>query len=356
MNNPKATIFLTGGTGFLGSYMLKTLIENNHRVVCLVRPRNSSSPEKRIRDALDFWRRGLFSSKNKNIIIFKGDIIENNLGLSKHNLNFLLHDVDEFFHVAATTELSLPYNVVKKINVDGTKKIMELGRYCKKLNKINHISTVYVCGKYAGVFSENMLNLGQGFKTVYEKTKFEAEQLIDKYRRSGLRINIYRPSIIIGESFTGKSGQFKNIYFLLSLYKKNILSYFSLSGYRINLVPVDFVSRAIYILSQDKNTNSNFHIVSKNDLLFEDFITMSRKSIKFDNPSVLDPKAIASSRIPSSQKFILKKLLVYFGFKANIDSKVTAQSLKKHNIELPMIDINILGNSIKFWLRSEAGR
>jgi len=78
------------------------------------------------------------------------------------------------------------------------------------LTKIHHISTAYVYGNYTGVFTENDLDVGQ---KLIRPTRLQniAELMVNEFRGRGLWINVYRPSIVIGESSTGKTFQLKHI-------------------------------------------------------------------------------------------------------------------------------------------------
>ena len=70
-----------------------------------------------------------------------------------------------------------------------------------------HVSTIGVAGDTEGIFYYVDLDVGQGFNNPYEKSKFEAERLVERYRKKGLNILIVRPSMVIGHSRTGVTNQ-----------------------------------------------------------------------------------------------------------------------------------------------------
>src|SRR5919108_701738 len=68
-----------------------------------------------------------------------------------------------------------------------------------------------VAGDLDGTFSEDDLELGQGFRNSYERSKFEAEQLVREHA-DRLPVQIFRPSIIVGESNSGWTATFNVLY------------------------------------------------------------------------------------------------------------------------------------------------
>jgi len=178
MSNKKPTIFLTGATGLIGSYLLKILLENNHKIYVLARSKKNKSAKERVTDSVQFWEDKISTN---NLTVLEGDITQENLGLDKASQNILSNEVEEIFHCAASITFNLPLEEARKINVGGVKNVLDLAfawNHTGKLQKVNHTSTAYVCGDYEGVFREDDLELGQGFISTYEQAKFEAERLI----------------------------------------------------------------------------------------------------------------------------------------------------------------------------------
>ena len=58
----------------------------------------------------------------------------------------------------------------------------------------------YICGTNPGIMSEDVMPERNGFKNIYEETKYDAEKMV---RESGLPFTIFRPSVLIGDSKTG---------------------------------------------------------------------------------------------------------------------------------------------------------
>jgi thioester reductase-like protein len=201
----KPTVFLTGATGLVGSYLLKVLLENGHKVYALGRNKNDQKGKNRVVTALKFWNKKAYSTYGKNLIVVGGDITQRNLGIKKAKLKKIQKEVGEIFHCAASIAFNWPIDKIRRINVDGTREVLEFALKCKNPVRVNHLSTAYVCGNHKGVFTEKDLDVGQKFNTTYEQSKFEAEKLVHTYQKKGLSINIFRPALVIGESTTGKT-------------------------------------------------------------------------------------------------------------------------------------------------------
>jgi L-aminoadipate-semialdehyde dehydrogenase len=86
----KENIFLTGATGFLGSYLLKILLVNGHKVYALARSKKNTSGENRVLNLLKFWDLDIKDEVvRKNLEIVNGDIASPNLGVSEEILKRL---------------------------------------------------------------------------------------------------------------------------------------------------------------------------------------------------------------------------------------------------------------------------
>ncbi len=164
------TIFLTGATGLLGSYLLKIFLANGHKVYAFARSKEGKTAQERTRKAVTFWDP---QAKFNNCIVFEGDITKPYLGLDAKSQELLRTEAEEIFHCAAVTNLKWPLEEIREVNVEGTRNILQLAANLAKngrLKKTNHISTAFVYGDYKAEFRETDLDVGQSFKTTYEHT------------------------------------------------------------------------------------------------------------------------------------------------------------------------------------------
>ncbi len=343
--NKKSVIFLTGATGLLGSYLLKIFLENDHKVFILGRSKNGISAKKRVIDTLRFWDKGLVT-KIHNLTVVEGDIRKRGLGIERIKAHRLADHVDEIFHAAAITQLSPPLKEIHAVNVQGTKNVLDRALKWHKsgrLKKVNHISTAYVYGNYTKSFTEKDMDKGQHFNTNYERTKFEAEKLVLQYRKKGLWIDIFRPSMILGESTTGKTFQFLHIYQFLKLCKLELFDSLPLADCYASLVPVDITARAIYILDQNcLKKNLTYHPFPSKLNSVAEVIRISAKIMGFKPPQAVNRSEFTSGNMTSVQKMLLTKNLSSMNFITGLNSALTNSILKKCGFKIPLMDTKSL--------------
>ncbi len=131
---------------------------------------------------------------------------------------------------------------------------------------LHHVSSIAVAGRHRGVFTETMFEEGQELDHVYHRTKFEAEKVVRTEARVPLRV--YRPAMVIGSSETGEADRVDGPYYAFKLIQKlrdHLPAWTPLVGYEgrpLNLVPVDFVVRALdCIAAQPGYDGHTFHLV-----------------------------------------------------------------------------------------------
>lgn len=245
-------VFLTGATGYIGTSLLQKWLESSEaRLILLVRGKHGESPEKRIMDSLKALYpagdAGRFSSR---IEVVSGDVSFDGLGLDEALYRALAAKVTHIIHCAAAARFDLELEDARRTNVGGTRNILEFGRACGALERIDYIGTAYVAGRRAGVIREDELNKGQEHNNTYERSKMEAEELVRGTMRE-LPIAILRPSIVICDSRTGRASSFNGFYRALRMYWLGALKVLpGNSSSAMDLVPVDYVTEAVYSISK----------------------------------------------------------------------------------------------------------
>ncbi len=334
MTEYKRTIFLTGATGLVGSYLLKILLKNGHKVFVLARSKGDKKAGERVKEALNFWDKNVYPECGKNLIVLEGDITEKNLGLTENNLTKFKDEVEEIFHCAASIAFNIPLDKMRDINVEGTRRILDLALKVKNLKKINHISTAYVCGNCKSTFKEGDLHVGQGFNSNYEQSKFEGEGLIADYRRNtNLWIDIFRPCIVIGESKTGRlpiSGQ--AFYQIMRVWISEVFDYFPGGSYSFNLVPVDELSVSIYTIAFNANIrNNNYHVFRSRAIPLPDLLDFSSRFLGFKKPELIRIDEFLEKHSSPVLKSILKNSFYSFNGEVKLESETTEEVLKRYN-------------------------
>jgi thioester reductase-like protein len=243
-------VLLTGATGFVGMELLARYLERTDRLVyALVRGANQREVTDRVKQTL-LCLFGADHPYARRVVAVCGDITRPGLGLGGRR-DQLAERVSEVVHGAASVSFELGLEDLRKINVEGTRHVLEFAERADArggLRRFSYISTAYVAGEHAGCFSEDELDVGQRFRNAYEQSKFEAEHLVAGAR---VPVTVLRPSIIVGERDSGWTQSFNVLYWPLRAFSRG--SYVALPARRdapVDVVPVDYVADAILALSQ----------------------------------------------------------------------------------------------------------
>jgi thioester reductase-like protein len=192
------TILMTGFPGFLGGALLPRLLaRTDDTAVCVVQPKYAALAEERVA-RLETEQ----PSMAGRIRLVPGDITLPQLGLE--DPAGLAADVTELWHLAAVYDLAVARDLAMRVNVEGTRYVLDVAARCPRLERFHYFSTCYVSGRYAGPFGEDDLEVGARFNNSYEETKHLAESTVRARMAEGLPATIYRPSIVLGEAGRGR--------------------------------------------------------------------------------------------------------------------------------------------------------
>jgi thioester reductase-like protein len=257
------SIFLTGGTGFLGVYLLYELLQQTTaKIYCLVRCENDLAGLDRLQKSLQFYELWQEVFRDR-IVIAIGDLSQPRFGLSPEYFEGLAAQIDIIYHSGAGVNIRSSYEELKATNVLATQEILRLAGIAKT-KPVNYISSLGVF--FTPAYSEKNRILETDIadfsvlKNGYQKTKAVAEKLIQIARQRGLSACTYRPGRIMADSKTGISSNLG--FFLVVLIKACILlGKYPSKSTAFEIAPVDYVSGAIVNLSLQKSSlGKTFHL------------------------------------------------------------------------------------------------
>lgn len=259
-------IFLTGATGFLGSFLLRELLDcSNATIYCLVRAPSKEEGMHRIKAALQKHR---ISERDveKRVKIVQGDLSSSLIGLMPEEFYKLAETMDSIYHCASTVNFVYPYHRLKPTNVHGTREIIRLASN-GKVKTLHYISTLAVYGS-VGYFNhpeipEDELEHIDKLYMGYAESKAVAEKLVRAAGDNGLPVYVYRLDDVIGHSDTGV---WNTDDFIFRYVKGCIqMGLAPLLNIRINAVPVDYMAKIITHLSMKKSlVGTAFNIFNPN--------------------------------------------------------------------------------------------
>lgn len=338
-------IFLTGATGFLGSQLLGRLLVTypDLSIALLVRSAYRKSSQERVDRILsELFPAEVSSLFATRVVVIEGDVLQERFGLSSAVYDKLIDQVSSVFHCAASVSFSQSIKEARAVNVSSTQAILDFVHFAqiRQRTKINlhYVSTAYVVGDTESIVSPHDINLDVPFKNTYEQSKAEAEVLARK-ACNDLHCVIYRPSIIVGDSWTGETSSFNVIYAPAKFLARGLLKVVPGLPYApFDIVPVDYVADAIAVLSKfEFRSGSSFHLcagvgeeVTLLELLDYLFLSMNRTvSGSYVQPPFLSPELmnvihqsvnVALEGVRSIEKFlgvkldVLQKILPYFSY------------------------------------------
>jgi len=257
-------VLLTGGTGFIGPFLMKSLLEQTRaKIYVLVRASDDNQGKQRLRAAMESMGHcpaGLMQMFEARVIPICGDLGQPMLGLTQDVWDFLTSEMDTVFHNGATVNYLFNYDRMRDANVMGTNEVLRLA-FEGRSKEFNYVSTTFVFGWAVKAvlletsFNEDMDLLDFG----YSQTKWVAEQVVADARSRGLSTRIYRPALV-SPSITGGGNNFDIAVRLVAFMINHGIGVDALN--QVSFVPADIVANNIVAISNTAGTaNKTYHIV-----------------------------------------------------------------------------------------------
>lgn len=215
VDNKPATA-LTGATGFLGSHLMASMLSNDYRIIVLGRCSKEETLHERISKLLKWFGIEKFASRLELIEV---DFLKPLLGLPVTEYKKLCEETGQIIHCASDTSFTeRKREAVFNSNVTSLEGILEFALNAN-VNFLHYISTAFVAGKNVTICKECITSSGD-FINVYEESKARAEITISSFcNKNEIPFTLIRPSIVYGDSKTGRSLKFNALYFPLQSLK-----------------------------------------------------------------------------------------------------------------------------------------
>jgi thioester reductase-like protein len=280
-----STILLTGATGFLGAFLLCDLLASTSaRILCLVRFNDPTEVDASVgiarirKNLLDFglWQDSILD----RVEVLAGNLSQGRLGLAPDAYEELVANVQVIIHAAATVNLVYPYAALRDANVGGTREILRLAGQSGAT--LQYISTNGVLPPSDNAWPESSMievdNVPEKLVDGYGQTKYVAELLVHEAGRRGMPVRILRAGTISGHSTSGSTNT-HDLFTALLVESLHLGYYPDIIGWRAEMSPVDFVSKAIIALSNNVHTKQLvFHLGDANPVqtksLFDDLAVL----------------------------------------------------------------------------------
>ena len=247
----KNSILITGATGNVGGKLVPQILEDipDARIILLVRGKSKAQASDRVFQAI----LKLTPSADPERLRSRceavcGDITEPRLGQEADEYDRLAGTITHIIHSAAATKFRMAPDAARSVNCEGTRHVVELAMRAGELGhpvKFAHISTAFACGNRGGQIRETAFEETPRFSNIYEQTKWETERYLHRLERK-FPLVIFRPSIIIGDSVTGRINDFNVLYAPLRLILTGHVHVLPCpSSTPLDVVPLDYVAQSI---------------------------------------------------------------------------------------------------------------
>ena len=363
---------VTGVTGFVGSHLAYRLLENGDHVLALARGSRNESPRDRVLEVLRSvaGQHRDFNAHLNRLEVLEGDISQPRLGLSDDGYRHAAASSDAVWHCAASLSFEEEQREeIFRLNVGGTLQVLDLVFQTPTRN-LHHVSTAYVAGM-KDFSTESEINTGQTFRNPYEESKCKAETLVaDAHAKGRIVARVYRPSIVIGDSDTGRATHFHGVYaFIRGLFTAALRLRRKSAGSgpvhlpvrvlgktttTLNFVPIDYVVNGmVHIGHQQASAGGTFHLANPvptpNDLWLPNICRL----LDVTGVELVDQRAFDALPQTKMEAVFQKQMAFYYMYlqgEPRFDCSRTLEALRGTGIECPRVTVEFIEKMVGWYV------
>jgi thioester reductase-like protein len=247
-------IFVTGSTGYLGSYIVAGLLRDyRDSLNLLVRANTEQEARERLWRSLQlhFDFSEFFDRVSSRVRIFRGDLTSERFGLADDEYGALMDATDSIIHCAASLNRKSEKQCLN-VNLRGSLEVIQLARRAqdsKGLRRYSHVSTVAVAGHRRNevVTEDAAIDWARSDYDPYARTKKFCEHMVAQLLPDVPR-TIFRPAIVMGDTRRAETSQFDMVQAFDLLARLPVLPLRPHD--KIDIVPADYVGKAIVTIHQ----------------------------------------------------------------------------------------------------------
>ena len=247
--------FVTGGTGFIGRFLVEKLLTRGETIYVLVQEKSIE----RYEALLD-----RVGATKDDVVAVVGSLTEPNLGISDADMSMLKGNISHFYHLAAIYDLNAAAEIQQAVNVQGTKNAVDAATAMDS-GCFHQVSSIAAAGLYKGMFREDMFEEAEKLDNPYLQTKHESEKVVREACKIPWRV--YRPGMVVGHAETGEIDKIDGPYYFFKMLQKirgvlpQWMPTIGIEGGRLNIVPVDFIVDALdHISHVEGEDHKCFHL------------------------------------------------------------------------------------------------
>src|SRR5450759_3124829 len=311
---------LTGATGFLGSHLMASMLSGGYKIIVLGRPAKEETLQERISKLLQWFGIEEFAGQLELVEI---DFLKHMMGIPEDEYKKLCAITDKIIHCASDTSFAeRKRDTIFKSNVSSLEGILEFAANAN-VNFFHYISTAYVAGANVTICKER-ISSATDFLNVYEESKALAENIIASFcNKKSIPFTIIRPSVVYGDSGTGRSLRFNALYFpiqsvkyISEIYLNDIRNnggdkskksgiFLDEEGYlhlplriflpregALNIIPIDYFVNATYKIIARASPGGIYHLTNNSHTKLESIAEYNEQFMKIRGVEIVYGKPV----------------------------------------------------------------